>query len=219
MKKDNYEIVIGDKRYSVSEPVHLWTETGMDFHPGQGARKRIQKIDLVVWHWTGGEGRAKQLYDVLRKRNLGIEFFIQDNGEIWQFCDPTKVDTWDAGSLNPKSVGIEIQNYGIYINKETVPMLGKGRMLYETFLNGHKRTFSNFWPIQINSALSLANTLSDAFQIPKKVPTDQNGNLLTRMMTSEKLKNFSGHIGHFHCDIEKSDPGTDLLKSFMVAWS
>ena len=52
------EIIVGGKRYPVLGPVELWTETGLETTPGRGARKRRRKIDLGVYHWTGGEGGA-----------------------------------------------------------------------------------------------------------------------------------------------------------------
>jgi hypothetical protein len=213
------DIVVGGKRWPVLGPVHLWSDTGLETAPGRGARKRKREIDLAVWHWTGGEGNARQLFDVLNARELGVEFFIDGGSEVWQFCDPALVDTFDAGWVNDRSAGIEIANYGYRRRGRPIPAKGRSRPKYTTILNGRRRTFAHFWPRQIAVALSLGDALSQALKIPRAVPRGMTGFVEPNYMEPERVREFKGHIGHFHCSKVKSDPGLDLLQAFLAAWT
>lgn len=213
------DIIVGGKRWPVLGPVHRWDETGMETAPGRGARKRKRKIDLAVWHWTGGEGNARTLFRVLNKRELGVEFYIDQKGAIWQFCDPSLVDTFDAGWVNDRSVGTEIANYGYRGRNRPVPAKGCRRVLYTTILNGRRRTFAHFYPAQIAAALSLADALNQALDIPEAVPRGAKGFVNPNYMEPKRVRRFQGHIGHFHCNERKSDPGLDLLEAFRCAWA
>ena len=213
------DVIIGGRKYWVLGPVRPWTESGLEVVRGHGARKRTQKIDLVVWHWTGGEGGAEQVYRVLHRRELGVEFCIDHSGVIWQFCDPALVDTFDAGVVNRRSVGVEIANYGSRAPEDTVPSRGAERPRYTTILNGRARTFAHFWSGQIAAALSLADALSRALEIPRQVPRGMKGFVEPNTLPRERLVAFSGHLGHFHVSTQKIDPGLDLLEALRCAWT
>lgn len=212
------EIIIGGSHHPVFCPVHLWTETSMSFAPGKGARKRVKEIDLCVWHYTGGEGDAKKLYDTLISKGYGVEFFISIEGEIWQFCDPTLVDTFDAGIVNPRSIGVEIQNYGTRLDPDIIPMIGRNREKYDASINGNSYRFAKFYPRQIEAAKALANAFKIGFGIPLKLPLDMNDKLVTDTLDSNELLSFKGHVGHYHITTQKRDPGTQLLEEFRKEW-
>lgn len=213
-------IIVGGKPYAVPVEVKLYTETGLETTPGRGARKRRRDIDLGVWHWTGGEGSAQTLFRVLTKRALGVEFFIDHDGVIWQFCDPRLVDTFDAGRVNDRSFGVEIACYGFAWGKDRkVPRRGAGRPTYKCHLNGRTRTFAHFWPKQLAAGLALADAMSKACSIPRAVP-ETAGAFWTEpnTLSAKRLDEFKGHVGHFHITKQKSDPGLDLLEIFRTAW-
>ena len=214
-------ILVGGRLYSVLGPVHRGDETGLETTIGRGARKRRRKIDLGVWHWTGGEGDAFTLFNVLKKRELGVEFFIDRAGEIYQFCDPALVDTFDAGWVNARSVGVEIANYGWRKRNGATPVVpakGRKRPLYSTILNRRSWVFAHFWPVQIAAAISLAEALSKALKFPLAVPRGASGFVHPNTMDSGIVDGFSGHLGHFHVNRKKLDPGLDLLQAFQAAW-
>jgi hypothetical protein len=190
----------------------------MEFKPGAGARRRESKIDLVVWHYTAGEGDVKQLYAVLRGRKLGVEFFIDRVGVIWQFCDPIEVDTFDAGTANRRSVGVEMACYGYRPSAELVPVKGKDRRTYVDHVQSEEKRFAHFYPDQIAAAVSLAFALSDALSIPLKVPTDGVGDLYKSSLRSHERDEFSGHVGHYHVNSRKLDPGTSILNVLLHAF-
>lgn len=213
------DIIIGGEKYWTPVPVRLWTETGLEVIRGKGARARTQEIDLAVWHWTGGEGGAEQVFHVLQRRELGVEFCIDQNGIIYQFCDPKLVDTFDAGRVNRRSVGTEICNYGHRGPENTIPSRGYDRSMYSTVLNGRALAFAHFWPAQIASAIALADVLSRSLEIPRQVPWGMKGFVEPNTLSPERLDAFTGHVGHFHVSNKKMDPGLDLLHAFMSTWA
>jgi hypothetical protein len=213
------EIIVAGKRWPTLPLVHLWTETGMETTPARGARKRRRKIDLAVWHWTGGEGDARQLFDVLTKRELGVEFYIDPVGEVWQFCDPALVDTFDAGWINDRSTGTEIANYGFTGPGRPIPVKGRKRPTYSTIQNGKPQVFAHFWPAQIAAALALGDTLSRALQFPLDVPLGARGFVAPNLLPRKRVEAFQGHLGHFHVSEVKRDPGLDLLEAFRCSWT
>lgn len=209
-------IVVAGKEISCTAPVVLWTDSKVDFKVGEGSRRRSPKvpIDLFIGHWTGGENDVETLVRVLDSRELGVEFAIDTAGNVWQFCDPALVDTFDAGYVNSRSVGVEIVNYGFAAAGRPVPERGKTRPVYDTTLRGKPRRFARFWPVQLGAALALADSLCSALPIPKRLPTDSAGRLLLGTMTPREVRNYRGVLGHFHVSEDKSDPGTEILEHF-----
>ncbi len=213
-------LIIGGKRVACAQPVHNWHDHGMEFVPGDGARRRIPKslLDLFVWHWTGGSGSMEALYRVLDARELGVEFGIDRDGDIYQFADPLLVDTYDAGPYNPRSVGCEVSNYGFMMDpKKAPPLKDRDRGTYTMEMNGRLRTFARFYAKQLAAVLALGDAVSAAIpSIPRRVPADAKGVLYANVMTKFELRKFSGHLGHFHLTDSKSDPGADLLGGLLA---
>jgi hypothetical protein len=210
-------ITVGGKLYSILHP-----ETGhplpvlgpaehkVEFHPGDGYnKKRIKPIDLGVFHWTGSENAVETMVETLRKRKLGVEFAISPFGVIYQFCDPTVVDTADAGIANSRSWGVEIVNAGFrrlstfwMEPKYRKPPLGP-RPAYSTVLHGTKQNFWDFYPAQTIAALALNKTMVQA------IPTYTADVCTTPgVVDIAKLK---GAIGHYNITTEKLDPGTRFM--------
>lgn len=179
----------------------------MEFRPGRGARRRRRKIDLGVWHFTGGEGSARQVFDVLSAKGLGIEFTIDREGVIWQHCDPAEVDTFDAGHVNDRSFGVEIASCGL------APLLRRGadRGTYFGRVHGASEEFACFYPQQLASAVALANTMSEACGIPRRLPSHLS------VLTAAELAAFTGHLGHLHVSRAKVDPGPQLFDALRSA--
>jgi len=212
--------IIGGKEASCPHPIYNWYYHGMETKPGRGARRRHPKTELDLWviHWTGGEGTAKGLFRVLNARKLGVEFAIDREGMIWQFADPIKVDTFDAGIVNPRSAGVEVVNYGFRRKRSDIPRKGRDRQLYKTRLNGRNRTFARFYPDQVAATIHLTEMICREIPtIPRCVPREKDGSLMTRTMTRQELKEYKGVIGHYHITKTKSDPGTEIFKALAAA--
>lgn len=215
-------LIVGGRVYDPGVPVRTWHDHGMEVRIGRGARRRrLDKYDLNkgVLHWTGGEGDARQLFRVLSRRELGVEFFTDVDGIIWQYADPWFVDTFDSGLLNRTSWGNEIQNYGWRRPKRlwSIPKKGRNRPTYRTMLHGRVRTFAAFTDKQISSTIALCECMREVLQMSRQVPKDINGDLITHAMSRRELKEFSGVLGHYHIKRAKMDPGTDLLNAMVDA--
>lgn len=214
-------LIIGGKEIPCAAKVVDWREHGMSDmpdsknRPSKGTRLRnVAKtpIDLFVVHWTGGEGSAKGMFNVLNTRELGIEFYLDDDGTIYQFCDPVVVDTFDAGSVNPRSIGIEIKNYGFRSGSQVVPSAGKNRQTYEGVIRGRKVKMAKFYDKQHIALKALIDAICAAIPtIPKVIPAGADGKLLQATMTPAQLKAYKGIIGHFHISTKKTDPGIDVF--------
>lgn len=214
------EIIIGGQPVSLRvagerTPIVLtWHDHGISFASGQGFnKKRKQKIDLSVWHWTGGEQEPPAMADVLKARGYGVEFAIARTGVIYQFCDPLEVDTADAGSANARSVGTEIVSYGMRSTVEgwKPPKAGLGREVRRVRIHSVGVDVAVFHPDQLAAARALADGLSRALGIPRKVPVTAEGMVLAKQLPAAELATFKGHVGHYHLSRQKCDPGPDFM--------
>jgi hypothetical protein len=195
--------------------VSTWLDHGVQFRAGEGFnRRRRDDIDIACWHWTGAENGPLQMAETLKKRKLGVEFAIDRDGRLYQFADPLVVDTADAGSINSRSVGIEIVSYGVrsWDRAWLLPKHGELRATHRELLQGSVRTVADFFPPQTATACALAHALSAALPIPRKVPLTVDGTIIPTALAPEKLRRYRGHLGHFHVSAQKLDPGRRLLE-------
>ena len=94
-----------------------------NFHPGRNCGQRTEKIRYIVIHYTGSEGTARDNINYFNAGNRGASahYFIGQNGEIREYCDPAKYYAWHCGGslegshhpyygkcTNRNSIGIEI---------------------------------------------------------------------------------------------------------------
>ena len=201
---------MNDLVFLSGQPVHIgtpavtWMDHGMVFERGRGARARKRKIDLVVLHWTGGENEPPAVFETLEKRELGIEFAIGSDGLVWQFCDPSKIDTFDAGKFNGRSVGIEMVNYGHRPTLRQVPTAGLDRWQEDQVIHGRGMRVANFYRPQMDAMVRLVDRLCDWYQIPKQYPYAKT--------VPECIEDFKGVAGHFHLTTRKTDPGLEPFR-------
>lgn len=227
----DYLLAYGD-RIELAAEVKTWEEHGMHFtFAGGGAQKRSGDAlpDLIVGHWTGGEGQARQVYSTLlsRKtedeRGLSVHVFIDYDGVIWQFADLDR-RTRHASAVNNRSVGVEMQNQG-FPRKGKLPKSWKPyeRGRYRDLLKGKERTMCFFTADQLEAWCALCEGVCDHFGIPKQVPANaellKQGNFASGLVLRDTLprranKTFKGVIGHYHCS-KKLDPGTQPLEELV----
>lgn len=207
-------VIVGGKSYPCASEVRGVADHGMEFTPGgPGARPRKLSPQFIALHYTADELAAPALFRALLDRKnrdgkpmpLGIEFAVDRDGVIWQFCDPGAVDTFDLGEYNRVSVGIEITSCG------RAPLKGKGidRGTYVDTIGGERITFASFYLRQSKAVLDLVDTLVDAFELPRVVATDK------RLLTPAEIASFRGVLGHYHVSADKRDPGTQILSDLV----
>ena len=197
---------------------YLLDKRVLEFRPGDGYNKRRRTpVEACVWHWTGGEREPLDMVKTLQARKLGIEFAIGRDGMIYQFCDPNKVDTADAGILNSRSCGVEIVNYGYsaqrgalarVLSVPVVPTPGRDRPTYEASTHALALRTARFYPAQLEAALGLADALSSALGIPRVVPAEAYD-----LTVLPGVLDFRGHLSHSHITAKKRDCGPELLQT------
>ena len=162
---------------------------------------------------SGGEGEPPQMAAVLKNRGYGVEFAIARTGVIFQFADPLLVDTADTGGANARSVGIEVVSYGMRDRKPgwLPPRSGASRTTREVKIHGRSVQVASFFPAQLASARALAEGLSRALQIPRRVPLTAAGVPSAEVMPPAELARFRGHVGHYHVTNLKCDLGPDFM--------
>ncbi len=205
------EIVIGGEAVPCAADVIHWSDSGLEVKRWQGSRPRRMDIDLMVLHWTGGEGDAFRVARTLRDRRLGVEFIIDGEGVVFQCCDPVELDTFDVGKYNRRSLGVEIVSYGFRDTDDT-PRRGRDRKTYVTQLRGRRRFFASFRQQQTCAMVALCDAVCTGLDIPRRVPREQDGSHADRTLHPRELEDYSGVVGHYHLSGHKSDPGTEPFR-------
>jgi len=184
-------------------------EHGMEFKIGTGYNKprRVPIIHGVI-HWTGSENAVETMFRVLNNRKLGVEFAITPLGSLFQFCDPIKVDTADAGAANKTSWGVEVVNQGqrkiLNPRKWKKPRAHKldlgPRPFYTAKIHGKKRNLYGFYPAQVATLCALNRLMVDNIET-------YEANVCTEPGVID-WQSFRGAIGHLNIKRAKTDPGT-----------
>lgn len=124
---DGWIIVGGQKHVVPGARVKTWRTTGWRYTEENSAVIREHPPRWIVAHWTASERRgdhgARILYYSLAERRptpLSVEFFIDNDGVVYQFADPLDHVSRDyngvrcrhASRLNDRSIGIEVSGLG-----------------------------------------------------------------------------------------------------------
>lgn len=161
---------------------------------------------FVVLHQTGGEGGGSQVFNVLKERNLSVQFTIDQSGTIFQYCD-AQLRCSHAGSVNSHSIGIEISNRA---NEEAVHDKWP-RTLASTTVRGKAVKYADFYPAQYNAAYTLTKKLCEVYGLPFEAPME-GSKVSDKTLTSKYINDFKGFLGHYHLTDRKVDPFPKLLQ-------
>ena len=161
----------------------------------QNTRLRKEPPTAIVLHHTAGEGQAPQVYRTLKNRGLGIHFVIDSDGKVTQMADWKKVVVSHAGSINGRSIGIEIVNRGV-----PPAILGHQREVYTHNFRGKNREFLKFHPAQVEATWELLRHLNFLSQIPIVFPEGEN------VLDKATQATYNGVLGHHHLVLTKIDP-------------
>jgi hypothetical protein len=184
----------------------------------QGCKPRRQSINLIVLHWTAGEGDAPAVRSTLVVRKCSAHFVIDRQGSIWQLLDPLEVEAFHVANrqtkgVNARSIGIEVVNYGMAPRwPGRIPTRGLDREVRQVPIQGRERSVADFYEPQVAAAITLVDVITDALPgIPRWLPTS-GGELITQRLPDRLARVTVGIAGHYHFS-GKCDPGPRLLQS------
>ena len=203
-------IILGGRELPCSVPVSQGPRIELD----HGARLRVRPIDMIVVHWTGGEGDVYQVHRTLQRRRLGVEFVIDPAGRAWQLCDPLELDAMDCGRrYDPRSIGIEVACYGWRRLASQVPRAGRDRRTYVGRIRWSRRTMAAFRAPQYRALTGLCDALTEHVpSIPRRVCAE------SRTLSRREAATVAGVVGHYQLSRRKLDPGLEPLQVISDWW-
>lgn len=168
---------------------------------------RREATRCVVLHWTGGRRGGPAVFRTLQTRGLSVQFSIDSDGQIWQFCDAA-LRCSHASGANSWSIGVEITN-------PAQPKQAFGdapRAVVVETIHGQDLQHTTFTAEQMTAALALTQALCKAYGLPLAVPMDGHDVLATQAPKAV-LDSFRGVLGHLHVTKRKVDPGLAILRA------
>ena len=153
---------------------------------------------------------SKSCFDVLKQRNLSVQFLLDNDGTIYQTMDTIHI-AQHAKGVNDVSIGVEISNafYEKYNKTYIVMGLPPRPIISDSFVHGQKiEAHLGFYDVQVHALRELIKAICSAYpsiklQTPLKKEVQQD-------VVSKK---YSGIVGHYHISREKIDPaGLDLVQ-------
>lgn len=194
--------------------VMLFGESKCEFTPANTRCLARQGLPtLLTIHNKGGEGEGRQTYRVLLGKRYSVEFSIDRDGLIWQYCDPAVLSCAHMGAGNTRSIGVEVAQAVIPFddpntldNERRIFLRGgytglKARFFYgrdqhvELYRGYKRRVLDHLW-IQKVAIKSLVLTLLGIYPtIPARLPRNEKGTAVT----GERLPaDWQGVAGHLH---------------------
>lgn len=212
-------LILNGRERECETDVVDWKEHGYDFNNAPSTVPRKSKPDLVMLHWTGGENGAGGLTRTLRARGLGVSFFVDRYGIVYQLLDPGLRDPRDVGGYHGRrTISVEIANYG-FVLRTKVPKRGRDRQTDKERVHGMRLNIARFYPAQVRAVRLLCEFLCEVFELPLYLPRDRDGDLALRRLRGRELRKFKGVCGHLHKTDKKVDPGFLLFHILDHAWN
>ena len=165
-----------------------------------------QTLDLKerAWHATTSNSRSVGI----EIANMGAYRNVEGSAlEKWYAKDPdgrTRITIperlGDGGVRTTNFIGRPMRNE---------PVTGE--------VQGGTLTQYDFTPEQYKALAHLTAALSQVLpKIKCDYPRDADGKLITRKLDDEILQNYQGVIGHYHIQVNKSDPGPALDWDYVI---
>lgn len=208
-KDDKKYIICNGERVEIDwKDVSLFNEKGglkldSGFRGSVGTKRDVHNF---VIHWDSCLN-SNSCVEVLKRRNLGVQFCVDNSGRILQLGDANLI-FYHVGSLNDCTIGVEISNafYPKYQGWYTSHGFLQRPIVQEAIVHGEKLTnFMGFYPMQIEALKALIKAVSSYYNIPLQVPLDDKGELVTDLYQDAIDKKFRGVITHLHVDKNKID--------------
>jgi|TARA_R110000796_G_scaffold167793_1_gene284715 hypothetical protein len=194
-----------------SDKVHTFKDPGFPYPISKGLTKKSSKREIksFVTHWDvclNSMSCAK----VLARRNVSVQFCIDNDGTIIQLHDMNDV-CWHAGNskVNHSAVGVEISNafYTKYQSWYRKNGFGERPIKSGALAQNRKvEDFTWFYPVQIEALKALYKAMHEGCGIPLEAPDEKWA--YDKNAASGKFKGF---MNHFHCSTKKIDcAGLDI---------
>ena len=192
---------------------------GLSFYGQGGFRDRIDptggKVDLAVLHWDCCIS-SHTCFHVLLERKLAAHLLVDGDGMVYQTLDLAQANAAHAGSVNERSIGIEIQNpvqpptgyVPTCYNSNSRPLISDIQAH-----TGQAWQHLDYTEVQKARVVQLLEGLAERFGIARRLPTDANDQWCDRLPSG-----FAGICGHYHVSDEKHDPGRSLWPLLYKAW-
>jgi len=210
-------LIVRGERIAVPFPVVTWDEPGgMSFHGRGGWTKRRDPsgvgVNLFVLHWDGCTS-ARQCFHVLLERGLSVHLMLDGDGTVYQALDLAVACAWHAGSVNDRSIGVEIQNpVQPHRNQWQKP---SREVVVAPGVHGAKSyEHLDFYDIQKKRVAELTEVLCGSFAIPRMLPVGDGGDVLRSLAPPD----FRGVCAHYHLSKSKPDPGLTLWPALQAAF-
>ena len=200
-EQENYIICNGvkalcewDKVVNIHHPDALLLEPGRVI-------ERTRNVRQFVVHWDAALS-AKSCRDILKRRGLSVQFAIDNDGTIYQYCDANHV-CWHAPPVNWVSIGVEISNavelkYQKHYERKG---FGKRPVVKCPKINGkYYGKILAFYPEQIEALKALVKSVQSYYVgIDSKTPEIVG----LHKPSQKELVEYSGIVHHYHVDANK----------------
>lgn len=203
---------------------------------GWDRRSLGERIDLFVLHYDVCSS-SRRCFEVLHDvRGLSCHFLLDLDGTLYQTLD-LSLRARHAGSVNNRSIGIEIAHIGAYTDGEVLgrfyhpgadgyvwlevpkeygpPPGGPFRParpgLIRGKIHGQELIMPDYTEAQYATLRALTKSLSGIFpRVRRRAPRDADGTVRSTVLAPERLAAFNGVVGHYHLTRSKIDPGPAL---------
>ena len=190
-----------------------------DGKPVQSVRDLRQVVTQAILH-TDMTRDSAQCFAVLVDRGLSTHFMIDWDGTIYQALDPI-YDAFHAGSANPRSVGIDLNNRMRNLVREpdapafdqdhpraadmSKPEFKRPISQTKRINLGRVRSYG-YTDAQYHSLLALLKVLMKELDgIKPFCPFDEKREIIADVL--EDAAGFQGFLGHWHVTPDRWDPG------------
>jgi len=182
--------------------VDIFHPDALILKPGQDVNTGSREVKQFVVHWDGTLS-SKLCHEILKKRNLSVQFSIDNDGTIYQFTDANDV-CWHAPPVNFNSVGVEISNavnpkYQSYYKAKSFgerPLINCPRINGKFYFN----KILGFYPVQIEALRALIKAVVKFYpDIQLQTPSQ----LGLHLPMKKQLIDYSGIVAHYHVDLDK----------------
>lgn len=173
---------------------------------GQYVRSKTAKSLVVLHHTAGGSAESSVRWWKQTASRIATAFIIGRDGTVYQSFDP---DYWAyhlgiGGSIEKRSVGIELANWGPLTRKGSAYRSWAGGPVDVAGVHEHPWRGERYWEAypdaQVEAAVALTVDLCGRYGIDRDAAPAQLGTPDTA-----RFRRFRGVVAHHHVRADKTD--------------